>query len=204
MRGPVYLAGPMTGYEGFNFPAFRAATARLRGLGIDVRSPHEWDEDENGGRAPTIGEAKPWSYYLRRDLHLLLECEAVAVLPGWRDSKGATLEVHVASALGMPVLDAETLEPVAESVCEEADRLVSGDRQAAYGHPLDDMTRTGRIWGAVLGIPDVPAELVSLCMVGVKMSREVNHPKRDNLTDGCGYFKCIDLIHSERERRTKG
>lgn len=197
----VYLAGPMTGYPEFNFPAFREATARLRGLGYAVRSPHEWDEEENGGRTPTAEEAKPWAYYLKRDLALLLECDAVAVLPGWRASKGATLEVYVGQSLGMPIYDAETMGIIEESVLEEADRLVSGDRQAAYGHPLDDFTRTGRIMGAILGIPDVPPELVGLCMVGVKISREVNHPKRDNRVDGPGYFKCVDMIHDERKRR---
>lgn len=199
---PIYIAGPMSGYLEFNFPAFRETTARLRALGWDVRSPHEWDEAENGGKAPTLETAKPWSYYLRRDLGLLLECQSVAVLEGWRESKGASLEVHVASALGMPIYDAGTMRPVTESVLGEADRLVSGDRQADYGHPLDDFTRTGRIWGAILGIPDVSAEKVGLCMVGVKISREVNHPKRDNRVDGPGYFKCVDMCHDERKRRS--
>ncbi len=194
---PAYLAGPMTGCPDWNFPAFRAATARLRTLGWEVVSPAEADEHDT--KKP--GE-RPWAWYLQRDMRLLLDCKSVLVLPGWRQSRGAQLEVHVAEALGMPVLDAETLLPITESVCEEADRLVSGDRQASYGHPLDDMTRTGRMWGAILGIPDVTAEHVSLCMVAVKMSREVNAPKRDNRTDGCGYWKCVDLIHDERNKRT--
>lgn len=203
MKGPLYLAGPMTGYPEFNFPAFRATTARLREMGWDVRSPHELDESEHGGRAPAKDEAHAWGYYLRRDIKLLVDCDAIAVLPGWRASRGASLEVHIATALGMPVLDAETLEPVAESICAEADRLVSGDRGEAYGHPLDDFTRTGRMWGAILGVGDVPAELVGLCMGAVKMSREVNHPKRDNMTDLAGYAKCVDMCHSERERRKR-
>lgn len=115
---PIYVAGPMTGYPEFNFPAFRAATARLRGLGYEVRSPHEWDEEEHGGKAPSVEEAKPWAYYLRRDLRLLLDCEAVAVLPGWRDSRGACLEAHVASMLGMPIYDATTMEPVPDGQLE--------------------------------------------------------------------------------------
>jgi hypothetical protein len=101
---------------------------------------------------------------------------------------------------------------MSETILQEAQRLAHGDRRATYGHPLDDYHCTGAIWGAVLHdwakqaaqspvpIP-VPPELAVLCMVGVKISREVRHPKRDNRVDGCGYFECADLIHAERERR---
>lgn len=37
-------------------------------------------------------------------------------------------------------------------------------------------------------------------MVGVKMSREVNRPKRDNRVDGIGYWLTDDLI----EQRAAG
>ena len=192
MSGPIYLAGPMSGIPEFNFPAFHTAAARLRNVGFEVVSPAE----ANG-----TDTSQPWDYYMRRDLVHLAGCKMVAVLPGWRNSKGAALEVYVATALGMPVVEADTLEPVTETVLEEAQRLIFGDRQHDYGHPLDDFTRTGRMWGAILGIPDVAPELVGLCMVAVKVSREVNHPKRDNRTDGPGYFGCVDMVHEERARR---
>lgn len=87
-----------------------------------------------------------------------------------------------------------------ETILEEADRLVSTDRQQDYGHPLDDFAKTAKIWSAILGV-DVTPEQVGLCMVGVKISRECNRPKRDNRVDGAGYFKTVDMIHNERERR---
>lgn len=93
-----------------------------------------------------------------------------------------------------------------ETVCQEADRIVSNDRQGQYGRPIHDFTRTGRIWGAILsewarntqGDADVPPELVALCMVGVKISREVNRHKRDNIVDGIGYFKTVDMVHGDQ------
>lgn len=103
-----YLSGPMTGLPEHNFPAFREATAWLRRAGKTVVSPHELDEGEDF--APG---AMPWSYYLRRDLRQLTLCNVVAVLDGWENSKGAQLEVHVARALGMPVVNAWTLVEVA-------------------------------------------------------------------------------------------
>lgn len=85
-----------------------------------------------------------------------------------------------------------------ESVCQEADRLVSGDRQASYGHPIFDFTRTARIWEVILDLPAaaIKPEQVGLCMIGVKLSRECHRPKRDNLTDICGYAKTVELIHN--------
>ncbi len=90
----VYLAGPMTCYVDHNFPAFNYAAKVLRERGHEVVNPAELVED------PT----KPWEYYMRRDIPLLCECEAIALLPGWARSRGAQLEDTIASALGMPTI----------------------------------------------------------------------------------------------------
>lgn len=89
----IYLAGPMTGLPEFNFPAFHAAAADLRALGHVVSSPAELP--------PDIGTDRPWSFYMRRGLGMLLECEAIVLLSGWAESRGASLELTVAKALGM-------------------------------------------------------------------------------------------------------
>lgn len=97
----LYLAGPMSGIPDFNFPAFMAAAADLRSRGMDVVNPAEI----------TAGSTD-WCECMRKDIAALVTCEAVAVLPGWGRSRGAALEVHIAVALNMPVLDAATLEAV--------------------------------------------------------------------------------------------
>lgn len=91
-----------------------------------------------------------------------------------------------------------TLE--AAEILLEAHQLITGDRQHDYGHPLDDFSRTALIWSAILGT-HVDAEQVALCLVGVKISREVNHPKRDNAVDGAGYFGTLQMVKEERARR---
>lgn len=83
------------------------------------------------------------------------------------------------------------------SVIEEAIRLVHGARQDSYGHPYDDFSRTGRLWGAILGIDPVPPHLVALCMIAVKVSREVNAPKADNLIDIAGYAEALALVREK-------
>lgn len=87
-----YLAGPMSGKPHFNYPAFEDAAKRLRAAGMTVTSPHELHGDNVG---------RPWADCLRVDLRAMLECDAVIMLRGWRESAGAVLEHRVAQAVGM-------------------------------------------------------------------------------------------------------
>lgn len=89
----IYIAGPMTGIEDFNYPAFHAEAGRLRAIGHDVLNPAE-------NPVPPCGT---WTGYMRMALRQLVECECVVLLPGWIDSKGAVIERNLAQALGMPV-----------------------------------------------------------------------------------------------------
>lgn len=105
-------------------------------------------------------------------------------------------QIAALSKLARPTPAAVAAAP-AESVCAEADRIVSGDRQASYGHPIYDFTRTARIWEVILDLDAgrIRPEQVGLCMIGVKLARELHRPKRDNLTDICGYAKTVSMIH---------
>ncbi len=96
----IYVAGPMTGYLDFNFPAFHAEAARLRALGYQVANPAEINAD-----------ASPdWADCMRADIRELVTCDAVALLDGWEKSKGANLEVHIASELGMLAVPARCFD----------------------------------------------------------------------------------------------
>jgi len=91
----VYIAGPMTGYEDHNFPAFHRAEELLKSMGHEVVSParlseHIFETVVN----PT------WADFMRHDIPALLECDAIYILRGWARSKGANLEVQIARAFG--------------------------------------------------------------------------------------------------------
>lgn len=88
----LYVAGPMSGYPDFNYPAFNAAAERLRAANDLVENPAENPEEID------------WQGYMRTALAQVVRVEGVAVLPDWQMSRGATLEVHVAHALQLPVL----------------------------------------------------------------------------------------------------
>ncbi|WP_305826398.1 DUF4406 domain-containing protein [Pseudomonas aeruginosa] len=100
----IYLAGSMTGLPEHNFSAFHAEAARLRDLGYHVENPAE-------NPAPACGT---WAGYMRKALVQLVTCDAIALLPGWMDSKGARLEFTVATNLGMRALHAEHITGPAE------------------------------------------------------------------------------------------
>jgi hypothetical protein len=87
-----------------------------------------------------------------------------------------------------------------ESILDEAKRIVHGERGENYGHPFEDFSRTAKIWSAIIE-KEITPEQVALCMIGLKISREINRPKRDNIVDGAGYFETLDMVKQERERR---
>lgn len=112
----VYLSGPMRGIKDFNFPQFMAAAAHLRELGHEVFNPAEKDleRDKEEGREPTwqseTGDIKAAeaSGFNRRAaitgdlLWIINEAEAIALLPGWFNSKGANAELWTARFLDLP------------------------------------------------------------------------------------------------------
>lgn len=93
-----YIAGPMSGYPEFNYPAFGNAKAELEAEAIKVVSPHTipWPDQ------PIEGE-ELWQVMMREALQLLLGCNGMILLKGWAGSKGALLEHQIAASLKMPL-----------------------------------------------------------------------------------------------------
>lgn len=134
------------------------------------------------------------------------ECRCKQCLP---NLEGRRPDVEPAPARISP---APTPTSAAETILEEAQRLVHGNRGADYGHPIEDYSRTGRIWGAIIDgwlrtqpgfeniptVPDVDPRIGCVMMVAVKLSREVNKHKRDNMTDAAGYAECAQMV-AERQ-----
>lgn len=87
----IYISGPITGIEDDNRPAFNSAAAQLRAMGYEVCNPAEFSAPcEN----PTHAD------WMKLALDQLANCEAVALLPGWTLSKGASIEFVVAMRAG--------------------------------------------------------------------------------------------------------
>jgi hypothetical protein len=93
-RRRIYIAGPMTGHPDFNYPTFHAAAEALRALGHEVLNPAE-----NKPASDDIA----WTDWMRLGLTQVIASDAIALLPGWEDSRGATLENYVGICLGLDV-----------------------------------------------------------------------------------------------------
>jgi nucleoside 2-deoxyribosyltransferase len=89
----LYIAGPMTGHPDLNFPAFFEAEARLFAAGFTVLNP----------ALNQVEGTQSWLAYMRLSLHQIADCDGIATLPGWQNSKGASIEVGLALSLGLPV-----------------------------------------------------------------------------------------------------
>jgi hypothetical protein len=90
----LYIAGKMTGEPELNFPAFHREAANYRAQGHEVINPAEINPDPAAG----------WLACMREDIKQLVDCDAIAMLPGWETSKGACLERTIANSLGLKII----------------------------------------------------------------------------------------------------
>lgn len=113
----VYIAGPMTGIEDWNYPLFFQVEEQLKELGYETVNPARSSGDTLE-EALADAEVHPWSYFMKRDIPHVIQCDALCLLPGWRSSRGARLEVSIAKGLGIPlyVLGVSGLVPRVQAI----------------------------------------------------------------------------------------
>ena len=100
----IYISGPMKNMTDGNMPAFDEAEKQLKQLGFDVLNPHKICEKLNT-KFFGMGKSPEYEDYLKEDIiQMLSKCDTVLVLPGWRQSKGAKLEIANAIACGLDVV----------------------------------------------------------------------------------------------------
>lgn len=110
----VYLAGPMRGLPDWNYLAFDKAEIAWRDAGHHVFNPARlaralgYDFSSCNGKAD-----KPHlQHIMMSDIACLYSSDAIALLPGWENSAGATVELAMAQFLGLLVYDAVTKKQI--------------------------------------------------------------------------------------------
>ena len=82
----------------------------------------------------------------------------------------------------------------ATAVLAEANRLLTGDRAAAYGDPTVNFKRIAALWSAYLAMPIFPRDVAWL-MVLLKVSREAHGPHTDNAIDIAAYAALAEQVN---------
>lgn len=116
----IYIAGPMTGIEKFNFPAFDSAMLSFTAQGWTVFSPADhdrsllgkplyWVPEESDSEGPWKRWSIPGAPTLREMLGADLkwiaeEADAIHMLKGWEKSSGARTEHALAVCLGLQII----------------------------------------------------------------------------------------------------
>lgn len=202
----VYLAGPMRGYQSFNFKAFDEAKENLERYGYEVFSPADFDRevgfDPIKDPVLTLDDFDQQAAF-DRDVEAIKKCDILVLLPGHEKSIGATAEKHIAYWLGKEVLIYPSMELYKSELNKDpliqAYKLTTGERQNSYGPPDQDFARTAKIWSAILGI-EVEARQVAMCMIGLKLSRATWSKKTDNPIDIAGYSRCLWICDGRPEK----
>jgi hypothetical protein len=100
----IYIAGKYSALtrEGERENVMAAARIALEVIkrGYAVFCPHTHSETINFLADGTLGYAQ----WMRVDLAILAQCDALLLLPGWDHSRGAIRECDCADALGMPIV----------------------------------------------------------------------------------------------------
>ena len=92
----IYISGPMTGIDNYE-AAFDAAQADLEAKGHKVINPAHLDDCFTEG-------ALTYLQILDLDLHLIDMADAVALLPGWAQSRGCMAERGYATAKDLTII----------------------------------------------------------------------------------------------------
>jgi nucleoside 2-deoxyribosyltransferase len=97
----VYISGQITGMpRELARGLFNAAAVSVELCGHRPVNPFDID---NGDCDCPPGIKHTWECCLRKDIHVLIECDAIVMLTNWIRSRGATFERDIAVRLGMPV-----------------------------------------------------------------------------------------------------
>lgn len=108
----IYVAGPMRGYENYNYPAFDYRANKLEEMGWTVINPAELDRNEGKPMSDPMAFSPETNYAdhefmrqaLKRDMDALCDdCTAIYMMANWEESRGAKAEWHLAKALGLDI-----------------------------------------------------------------------------------------------------
>lgn len=98
----IYISGPITGIEDYRERFARAANRLISG-GYEIVNPVEIGND----LSLRLDREPSYCEYMDEDIKYLNKCDAIYLLFGWRDSKGAKMELRRALELDLKIMEEE-------------------------------------------------------------------------------------------------
>lgn len=103
----VFISGPMTGIEGYNFPKFNRYETILTEKGYEVVNPvhicKKYKEKE------VLASTKVFNQMVNEELQELVKCDAIFLLDGWNESEGSKLELENALMHDLKIITEEDI-----------------------------------------------------------------------------------------------
>ena len=125
----VYISGKIT--DNPNYTAdFEAAESALKIAGFQPVNPAE----------EHLPDGATWADYMRHDIKLLCDCDAIYMLNGWRESAGARIEHKLAQELGIEIIY-ERKEPAYNSEYRRAQYIKHREKILQKQKEYDDQHR---------------------------------------------------------------
>ena len=91
----IYISGKISGTDLTETRKRFAAVAKaMKRIGVEPVNPLE-----NG-----LSEHDTWEAHIIKDIADLLHCNAIYMLQGWQESKGARIEHYIATEIGIPIM----------------------------------------------------------------------------------------------------
>ena len=105
----IFLSGPMTGHENFNFDQFNFIENVLKQYGVDVVNPVHICKKYK--KEHVLSDKAVFDKMVAEQQEAEKTCNAIMLLHGWQNSKGVKLELKTAVELDFEFfLDSDILE----------------------------------------------------------------------------------------------
>lgn len=91
----VFISSKMSGLKNYGYENFFKKEQELRAQGLDVLNPADI--------GLKYGFDKPYSFYTRHSLQMLLQADIILCFGDYKNSPGARLELAIAKVSGIPV-----------------------------------------------------------------------------------------------------
>lgn len=120
-----------------------------------------------------------------------------------RYQKPFTPKLHSELVMKMvnKIVDEKNNSDTKKTILQEAEEIINGSRAEDYGSVTENFTKIAVGWKEIFADGNFTPRRVALAMAWLKICRDVNTPKHDNILDIAGYAGCIGKMDNEANQK---